>query len=171
MNNIRQAIDDLIDAADILVRRQDCVENCVAMIPAQSIRRLNDALVRAKRTLRGDGYKRRLIYLASPYSHPDPTVREKRYHDACKAVVRLIQNGGLVYSPIVHSHPLALQGLPTDWEYWREFDMAMLSRAEELVVLVIDGWWESEGVQAEIRAAEEMGIPVRYIEHGSRGRD
>ena len=164
MTDIRQAIDDLIDAADRLVNRKDLVNAYVALIPAQGVMRLERALEQAQKAMEAD---KPVIYLASPYSHPDPAVRTERFLDACEAATKLIHSGHLVYSPIAHSHPLVLQGLPTDWEYWRMLDMAMLSRCQELVVLVIDGWAESEGVQ--IRAANEMGIPVRYTWHGGRG--
>jgi hypothetical protein len=31
-----------------------------------------------------------MIYLASPYSHPDPLVREQRFRDACRATASLL---------------------------------------------------------------------------------
>ena len=59
-----------------------------------------------------------MIYLASPYSHPDATVREARFQAACRATASLIRAGHEVFSPIAHSHPLAAFGLPTDWSFW-----------------------------------------------------
>jgi Domain of unknown function (DUF1937) len=54
-----------------------------------------------------------MIYLASPYSHPDATVRESRFRAACQAVVALLLTGEVVFAPIVHCHPLVEYGLPT----------------------------------------------------------
>ncbi|GIW55540.1 MAG: hypothetical protein KatS3mg082_1944 [Nitrospiraceae bacterium] len=34
-----------------------------------------------------------MIYLASPYSHPDPAVREERFHAACRAAAALLLAG------------------------------------------------------------------------------
>lgn len=51
MNNIRQAIDDLIDAADILVSRRDHVTGDVALIPRTSISRLERALEQAQKAI------------------------------------------------------------------------------------------------------------------------
>ena len=51
MNNIRQAIDDLIDAADILVSRRDHVTGDVALIPRTSISRLERALEQAQKAM------------------------------------------------------------------------------------------------------------------------
>ncbi|MBX3452499.1 MAG: DUF1937 family protein [Planctomycetaceae bacterium] len=38
-----------------------------------------------------------------------------------------------------------------------------MARCDEVVVLTLDGWRESAGVQAEIRIAGELGKPVRYL--------
>jgi nucleoside 2-deoxyribosyltransferase len=104
-----------------------------------------------------------IIYLASPYSHPDPAVREQRFHAACRAAVALLHAGRVVFSPIAHSHPLAQHGLPGNWQFWERYDRAFLERCDEVVVLMLDGWEESFGVQAEIRIAQELGKPVRYL--------
>jgi nucleoside 2-deoxyribosyltransferase len=104
-----------------------------------------------------------MIYLASPYSHPDPAVREQRFHAACRAAVAMLHTGRVVFSPIAHSHPLAQHGLPGNWHFWEQYDRAFLERCDEVVVLMLDGWQESVGVQAEIRIARELGMPVRYL--------
>jgi nucleoside 2-deoxyribosyltransferase len=104
-----------------------------------------------------------MIYLASPYSHLDPAVREQRFRAACQAAVALLHAGRVVFSPIAHSHPLAQHGLPGNWQFWERYDRAFLERCDEVVVLMLDGWEESVGVQAEIRTAREFGKPVRYL--------
>ncbi len=105
-----------------------------------------------------------MIYLASPYSHRDPCVREARFDAACRATADIVRAGHAVFSPVVHSHPLVRFGLPTDWEYWERCDREYLRRAEELVVLKLDGWRESVGVQAEIDLALDMGLPIRFLD-------
>ena len=109
-----------------------------------------------------------MIYLASPYSHPDPAIREERFRAACRAAAQLMRIGNIVFSPIVHSHPIALHGLPTDWRFWERHDREHLVRCDEVVVLMLNGWQESEGVHAEIRIAAELGKPVRYLEPESQ---
>jgi len=104
-----------------------------------------------------------MIYLASPYSHPDSVVREKRFHDSCRVATQLLAAGHTVFSPIVHGHSLVGHGLPTDWSFWERFDRDHLVRCDEVVVLMLDGWRESVGVAAEIRIAGELGKPVRYL--------
>ncbi|HZT79162.1 MAG TPA: DUF1937 family protein [Gemmataceae bacterium] len=104
-----------------------------------------------------------MIYLASPYSHPDPAVREERFHAACRAAAALLRAGHAVFSPIAHSHALARHGLSEDWKFWEPFDREYLERCDEVVVLMLAGWRESVGVREEVRIARELGKPVRYV--------
>jgi hypothetical protein len=104
-----------------------------------------------------------MIYLASPYSHPRESIRERRFRDACLATAKLLRTGHSVFSPIVHGHPLVHHGLPTDWSFWEPFDRDHISRCDEVLVLMLEGWKSSTGVAAEILIARELGIPVRYL--------
>lgn len=104
-----------------------------------------------------------LNYLAVPYTHPDPAVREGRFQAVNRHAAHLMKQGVHVISPISHSHPIALVGgLPTDWTFWEAYDRAILESCERLIVLKLDGWEQSDGVQAEIRIAEELGLPIEY---------
>jgi hypothetical protein len=116
---------------------------------------------------------RRLVYLAVPYSDPDPAVRLLRFAAANKAAAKLMREGIYVFSPISHTHPIALAGdLPLGWEFWAGYDRAILSACRELRVLMLDGWERSVGVRAEIEIAREMSIPVAYyMEEDSDGQE
>jgi hypothetical protein len=107
-----------------------------------------------------------MIYLASPYSHPDPPIREARFNAACRATAELVLAGRAVFSPIVHGHPLVRFGLPTDWSFWQRFDEEHLRLCDEVLVLQIDGWRESVGVRAEVEFAAALGNRVAYLEAG-----
>lgn len=104
-----------------------------------------------------------MIYLAAPYTHTDPAVREQRFAIANRVAADLIRAGHQVFSPISHSHPIALNGAPSDWLTWEALDRRLLAASDELSVLMLDGWRESRGVQAEIDLAIEMDLPIRYI--------
>ena len=107
--------------------------------------------------------KKKLVYLASPYSHPDPGVRNVRFQQVCKASAILMKKGWLVFSPIAHSHPIAREGgLPGDWAYWEEFDRKFISMSDEMMVLTLDGWENSVGIRAEVKIAEEYKIPMTH---------
>jgi len=108
--------------------------------------------------------EQRLIYLASPYSSDDLAVRDARFEAVCREAARLMQGGVHAYSPIAHTHPIAMRGdLPTDWAFWESYDRVMIDAATEVWVLMLDGWQESRGVAAEIKIADEAGKPVRYV--------
>lgn len=107
-----------------------------------------------------------MIYLASPYTHPDPRVRERRFQEACRVSASLLRAGVVVFSPIAHSHPIANYGLPTSWEFWSQVDREYLARCDLLAILTIPGWRESTGVQAEIEIAKELGLRIIYINPG-----
>jgi len=104
-----------------------------------------------------------MIYLASPYSDPDVEVRERRFEAVCRAAAELIRSGKSVYSPIAHTHPICRHGLPGDWRFWQHHDRQHIEICDEVVVLMLDGWKQSEGVQAEISIARELGKPVTFM--------
>lgn len=105
-----------------------------------------------------------MIYLASPYSRPDAFVREQRYLQAAKATVHLLHKREWVYSPIVHCHTIAQLGdLPKDFDFWRDYNFAMLEKADKLLILRVEGWENSVGVKAEIAHASQLNKPVEYL--------
>ncbi len=104
-----------------------------------------------------------MIYLASPYSHPDAAVRQQRFEAACRVAAELIRRGHVVFSPIAHSHSIAQHGLPMDWGFWEAQDRRLLAACDELWVLKLDGWQHSRGVQAEIAIARALGKAVRFV--------
>ena len=110
-----------------------------------------------------------MIYLASPYSSPDPAVREARFKAACQAAAGLLLYGKLVFSPIAHSHPLTAYGLGGGFEDWCTWNTWFISRCEELWVLMLDGWKESTGVTAETAIARALGKPTYYVEPSDWG--
>lgn len=106
-----------------------------------------------------------LIYLACPYSDPDPAVMVARFDAVNRVGARLMAEGKYIFSPISHTHPLAVVGsLPRGWDYWEGYDKCMISRCSKLIVLKLDGWVKSTGVNAEVKIAKEMGIPVEYLD-------
>jgi hypothetical protein len=92
-----------------------------------------------------------MIYLASPYSDEDPKVQQRRYEAVRKMTAGFLERRFFIYSPIVHCHDLAAHhDLPKDFEFWRDYDFHMLDLAEQLWVLMLDGWNTSKGVTAEV---------------------
>jgi hypothetical protein len=107
----------------------------------------------------------KLIYLACPYSHKDPAVKVQRFEAVNKVAAKLMAEGNYIFSPISHTHPIALAGsLPGGWDYWEGYDRTIIACCCKIIVLRLPGWELSTGVQAEIKIGQELGIPVEYID-------
>ena len=105
-----------------------------------------------------------MIYLASPYSHPDPAVMEERFRAVCRVSAKLMLGGTLLFSPIAHTHPIAVAGeLPRGWDFWHAYDKWFINNCDAVWVLMLDGWENSKGVSAEIAIAREIGKEVIYL--------
>lgn len=106
-----------------------------------------------------------MIYLASPYTHPDPKVREWRHEKVCRMAGQLMLEGLHIFSPIAHSHVIAaLAGLPTNWDFWREKDYHIIDRCDALICYHLDGWQDSKGLLAENAYAFSTQKPTIHLE-------
>ena len=103
-----------------------------------------------------------LIYLASPYAHPSAEVREARLEAARYVCGRMVDRGRIVMSPLVYLGELAGKGVHPP-QGWYAFDLQLLARCDELVVLQLPGWEDSKGVLVEIAGAQTKGMPVRLM--------
>lgn len=111
-----------------------------------------------------------LIYLASPYSHPEFGVRVQRYISAADAVTRLAKMKLTIFSPIVHWHHIAtLNDLPKNFEFWQVQNDPIIEVAAHMMVLGIPGWSHSAGVMHEINLAHRIGTPIEFIQFQSNG--
>lgn len=105
-----------------------------------------------------------LIYLASPYSHPRREVREQRAATAARVAASLMWRGMMVFSPVAHSHAVALAGaLPAEFAFWREWCLEMLARCDEMLIIPMPGYEESAGIAAETARATELGKAVTVM--------
>jgi hypothetical protein len=107
-------------------------------------------------------------YLASPYSHESSAVRERRFEDVAKCAAHFMRQEYILFCPITHSHPIQKHGTPGGWGFWRHVDETAIENCEQLWVLCIEGWKESEGVQDEIKFAKNCFIPIHYIQEIKR---
>jgi len=92
-----------------------------------------------------------MIYLCSPYAHPDPDVRQERAQQVCAITGALIRAGLNVFSPIVYSVQMS-KYVGDDWNAWRRFALAMLDRCDELWIATLPGWLSSQGTAQEVVA-------------------
>ena len=104
-------------------------------------------------------------YLASPYTHKDPTVRQQRYEEVQYYTGLFVLNNLHIFSPIVHSHDLAVKyALPVDITFWKDYCEAMLQPALAIWVLQLPGWDDSNGIKSEIEFAMANKIPISYVD-------
>ena len=102
------------------------------------------------------------IYLGSPYS------KYEAGHGAAARVVAdaaaaLMRRGLVIYSPIAHGHAIAAHGLPLDWAFWKAQCQPLVDAAVGLIVLTMDGWQESVGLQYEIEEFVRAGKPILHV--------
>jgi hypothetical protein len=104
------------------------------------------------------------VYVASPYTHPNPAMRELRFLKVAQCCAMMLEEGNVVYSPIVHWHEIAkVFGMPKEHHFWLLADSIMLTGSREVSVLMLDGWEESAGVAREIKFAKLIGKPLTYL--------
>lgn len=107
------------------------------------------------------------FYLATVYSrHPHGI--EAAHREACIQAAYLIRHGVPVYSPIAHTHPIAIHGAldPLDHDIWLPADEPMMRAAVGLIVCKMHGWETSKGVQHEIDVFEKADKPIIFMEPG-----
>jgi len=98
-----------------------------------------------------------MTYLATPYSSPFPDIVRCRFEEACRIAGYLMDRGEVIFCPIAHMHSIAASyDLPRDKEF--------IKLSSKMIVAMMSGWKTSKGVQAEIKMARELGIPVEYME-------
>lgn len=104
-----------------------------------------------------------LIYLATPYSHDDRTIRAKRFMTACELTAALFKAGYMCFSPIAHTHPISEIGeLPSGFEFWHDYDRLMIARCDVLLIVDMPGSSDSKGIKAETLIAQQLKKPVIY---------
>ena len=113
--------------------------------------------------VRGEDLYMKKIYLASPYTGTEAQ-QIGRYRRACQAAADIIRLGHNVFSPIAHSHGIAVHGgLKGDHSTWKEQNAGWIEWCDELWVLTIDGWDGSIGIEWEMEMARIMGKRVEVF--------
>ena len=105
------------------------------------------------------------VYLACPFSHKNPMVRKRRVFISTMCAAMILKNGYMVYSPLTHTSSIA-EFLPPEnecsWKYWKDISLTFVDWADELWVIMLNGWQKSIGVAAEIKHANKNQMKTRY---------
>ena len=113
-----------------------------------------------------------LVYLANSYSSKNPDKDRGKLESAQRRCLESYIGGALKKKygftfilPIAMSASMAdFCEFGTGFSEWEGDDYTLISKCDELWVLLSDGWKESVGVQAEIKFAHVQKIPVKYID-------
>lgn len=94
-----------------------------------------------------------LVYVAGPYTRPDPV---ENMHRACKEGDAVLEAGGVPYIPHLSGtyHMIS----PKPYEFWLAYDLVALARCD--AVYRFPG--ESSGADKEVVFSEEHNIPVFF---------
>ena len=112
-----------------------------------------------------------MIYLACPYSTPmisSDTVRA-RGNFVTQVAAWLLGCGVDVFSPVTYSMSMAdvtaegpETGILCDFD-WYQFDLRVLEKCDGILVVAMDGWERSMGVQLELDRASELGLTLSWL--------
>ena len=106
-----------------------------------------------------------MLYLACPFTHSEPSIREYRYRMSCIAAAKLMRHGIVVFNPLSHSVPINEFLSDVDsHEFWMSMDLPILQRSTELLILGLEGWTKSRGVRSEMFEAMAYAKPITLIE-------
>ena len=102
-----------------------------------------------------------LAYLSSPYTKYRRGIAEAHFQ-ACALTARLLEKGVMVYSPIAHSHSVAMAGGldPMNIELWYKHNELVMDRCDTLIVANMIGWRRSEGIAMEVNYFLAMDKPI-----------
>lgn len=112
-----------------------------------------------------------LAYIAGPYTAKLPNGEEDHDRVAERMRIWSLCVGKLTDLGIKGCSPLMMHlirqyrpDMPGDWNFWGTYSKVMLKQCHVMIVLKIEGWDVSTGVQAEIELALDNGIPIVYLD-------
>jgi len=105
-----------------------------------------------------------LYYLATPYSK-FPGGLDAAFEMACRETALLMKAGVPVFSPIVHTHPVAMfAGMdPLDHSIWLPCDKPMMDASTGIIMLLAETWEQSYGMRIELEAFTAAGKDIVWM--------
>lgn len=106
-------------------------------------------------------------FLFSAYSR-NKLGLENAFYVACQARALLIKAGILCFSPIVHSHMVAIHGDidPHSHTIWLAAEAPFRENAMGAIMLKSPGWEDSYGMKFELAEFQAEGKPVVWMTPG-----
>jgi len=107
-----------------------------------------------------------MCYIAAPYWSSNEVSRTTRRQLTIQYSMMLTSMGILNYSPLLYSEKYKNKKVTEN--YWLTHGKIMVKACNLMIVLMLPGWEDSSGIKGEIKEAEKLGIPVRYVAAGKR---
>lgn len=106
-------------------------------------------------------------YLATPYTKY-PYGVEAAFQLAARNAGILARKGVPIFSPIAHTHPLAMAASldPLNGDFWLKLDEPMMHAAYGLVMLMAESWELSNGMKVELEIFQKAKKPVIWMKPG-----
>lgn len=105
------------------------------------------------------------VYLCTPYSHDSQQVRSMRFRQAAQIAGLILKRKIWVYSPICHTHPIAMHGgMELSFDQWEEYDYSTINLCTEVWVAKLEGWHLSDGIKRECGYAFKEVKPIYGLE-------
>lgn len=103
-------------------------------------------------------------YLGQPYTAHSQSC-EVAYRQGCEAAGWLIDRGVPIFSPIAHSHPIAMIGKVKHdcYDTWLSLDERLMEGAHGLLVLELPGYETSKGLNWERAWFKERHRPIVFL--------
>jgi hypothetical protein len=119
---------------------------------------------------RSKDFSYELAYIAGPYTarHPDGSynneLMEARIRIMSKCMGKLMSFGVIPTSPLLmHLVRMHTKDLPGDWSTWEKYSKITMDKCDYMIVLEIDGYMESTGVNAEREHMQLSGKNIYFL--------
>lgn len=106
-----------------------------------------------------------MIYLAAPYNDSDPSIVQARMEIIYRVMGEFMKEGRHVVTPLFMHEIVIRHELDGTYEYWEKYCLDMLKRCDEMIVLCLPNWTESNGVKGEMEFCKRTGKRVTFMEY------
>ena len=115
--------------------------------------------------LNASRYPAPLVYLSVPYGH-DAASAEANVAQAEEVAAVLMERGYAVFCPIILYFHIAKRS--RNFSFLPIIDFIVISKADGLVALNIEGCFECEHVRREVGLASAIDLPINLVTPGER---
>ena len=105
-----------------------------------------------------------MMYISTPFTHEDPEVEKQRVEEAEDVtclIIRYWEDYVVPFCPIAYTGRLQKKLRPNI--NWLEFDKEFLKLFDSVMVVKMEGWEESVGVNYEIDLARKERKEILYV--------